>query len=255
MAPAAAPGLRSVMLRSRVREYPGCRIAGFGRAAIGTPRVLRMGMGKKIHTVTIQGQTFTRESDSREYTHAVYVVVTAAERDAAIANATRRVTEGLAEIARLEPLAAAPADQAEYERTRAAVAYLEEQVPNTDSNTAPGAMTSRWLSREYRESVGEVAGQTKFIALDRINAAGNAWRATAGRKLDYARSQLAIDQRYLESCREIVIGKIACENWSSSSHGAGKLADDLKRRRPHADIKITDAVQIRERATRAKRAS
>lgn len=69
-----------------------------------------------------------------------------------------------------------------------------------------------------------------------------------GRPEYSARARLAnVQARY-------VVGSIVCENWSQSAKGAAKLADDVRGHRPLADIRVTDDIQTRTRATRAKAA-
>ena len=211
-------------------------------------------MGKLIHTVKIGNQTFTRESDSRAYTHAVVVVHTQAEHDAEVAKAADKAAATRAKIAALEPLAADPADQGEEAFWAVEDARLEEKVMETRKDGSVVA-TARWLTDAFRRECGEVDdGTYNPLALRKRNAVTDAWGKTATRRLYWARRQLEIDLRYLESKKSWPVGEVKCENWSQSAKGAAKLAEDVRRYRPLADIRVTADVEVRQRATRAKKA-
>lgn len=219
-------------------------------------------MGKKVHAVTVGTETFTRESDSRTYTHAVVVTRTRAEVDANVARATAERDRHTTTVATLEPAASAPGAAEAYAAARGPLDHLEELVHEEQRGDRPPGLTQRWLSRAYRAEIGELAWgaerpagydpRTAPSALTNVNAARSALHATAVQKLADARQQLAIAESALQHQLAKCVGEVTCENWSQSATGAAKLAGDVLKHRPLADVRVTDQVSVRTRATRTK---
>jgi len=238
-------------------------------------------MSKRILTVTIDGQAFTRESD-RAYTHAVVIVCTQAERDAKLAVIQARVDAAHADVAEATERLECAGEATAFAEATARLAYLEESVteplrgmtsegraPLLNKTTGEIVMhtTLRYLSESYIDAIEDAMPIDKLaqtrrrssardIACSHCRSARAAVLATAHGKLEDARKRLAREEAaHANAAAHYVVGHITCENWSQSAKGAAKLADDVRKYRPDADIRITTDITVHQPKQRARRAS
>lgn len=245
-------------------------------------------MGKIIHTVTIGTETFTRESDSRRYTHAVVVTVTEAERADRVGKAQAEIDQLEAAIAAATARLEEPGQAEAYTAAAAHYAYLQEQVTEplrglASENFQPvvgqdGQVVMhtcpRYLADSYIDPIRDAleaniqgwqrGGRARDIACSHSSKAREAVLATARGALEDAtrklegepgRPEYSARARLEHAKAHYVVGSVTCENWSQSHRGAQKLADDVRKYRPLAAVRITSDIEVRERATRAKKAA
>ena len=243
-------------------------------------------MGKNIHTVTIGTQTFTRESDSRAYTHAVVVTVTEAERADRVGKAQAEIDALEGTIATCRPVVSDPANVAAYAAARARFDYLQEEVEEPLRGLASEGRqplirdgqvvmhkSPRYLSDSFIDPIEDAlpanvkgwqrGGHARDLACAQAREARATLEATPQGALEKAtrelegepgRPQYSARARLENAKARYVVGSVTCENWSQSAKGAAKLADDVRKHRPLADVRVTSDIQTRTRATRAKAA-
>lgn len=211
----------------------------------------------RTHSVKLpDGTVATRQSD-RLYKYAIVHVRTREEVDLEIKKLDAQVANAQHEVESLERRQSA-ADDAEYEVALRDNEYLEEKV--VEKNKAGERVeVQRWLSDEYRRSIGEPEDapyRTPGGALDRKLSASNRLHATVKQKLFYARQTLENQLAKRERVKALPVhdvdasiwppGSCTCQSWSQSLQGAQKLVDDWRKSHPGGHVYFTNEIEVQE---------
>lgn len=222
------------------------------------------------------GTTATRQSD-RPYLYAVLVVHTAEQRDLLVKKAEADIAEIEASIRKLEA-ESTDADHLEWEEAKAAHDWLCEKVIEDGRDGKPYE-TQRWLTKAYRDSIGDTDGRpygAEPSALNVVQAASRRVYATTFQKLIDQRQQLAYATGRRDKAAAMIVridgraggtvdqamdqypeGCCAVHSWSQSLKGAQDLADTYRKNHPGMHVQLLSDITTHdtEKPTKARAAA